>query len=306
MSDPSPAAEQKVSAVKQVELINGHLRFPTLLTGDGEPVILLHGFPDTFENWSVQLNNLAAAGYTAIAPALRGYAPSCQPGGGDYSLHAAVNDLMVFVNQLGGRVHLIGHDWGAAVGYLACSRYPESFCTFSALAVPPLGSLPQALLKVPEQIKLSAYMQFFQLPLAPEAWLRRDDLGGVERLWRRWSPGWEPGLYLENAKHTLREPGVLSAALGWYRHLPRVWRREQREVRGWLARPIEVPTQVLVGANDGCMSPRLLDHSCDPRAFPAGLSVHRIDGAGHFLHLERPETVGDYLIAHLKTGECGL
>jgi len=71
--------------MKQVELVNGDLRFPALMAGSGEPVILLHGFPDTHENWAVQINALAEAGYTAIAPALRGYAPGCQSGSGDYS-----------------------------------------------------------------------------------------------------------------------------------------------------------------------------------------------------------------------------
>jgi pimeloyl-ACP methyl ester carboxylesterase len=290
--------------MKQVEMVNGHLRFPTLLSGDGEPVILLHGFPDTHENWAVQMKLIADAGYTCLAPALRGYAPSCQPGNGDYSLHAAVDDLLVFANQLGGRVHLIGHDWGAAVGYLACARYPDTFCTFTALAIPPLKRLPQALLKVPEQIKLSGYMQFFQLPMAPEAWLKKDDFSGIDKLWQRWSPDWEPGLYLENAKHTLREPGVLPAALGWYRHLIRLWRKEQRETQEWLGMNITVPTQVLIGEQDGCMSPRLLEHTVNHGDFPGGLRVERVSGAGHFLHLERPETVADLLIAHLKRGEC--
>ncbi|MCK5887473.1 MAG: alpha/beta fold hydrolase, partial [Alcanivorax sp.] len=150
--------------MKQVELVNGDLRFPALMAGSGEPVILLHGFPDTYENWAVQINALAAAGYTAIAPALRGYAPGCQSGNDDYSLYSAVDDLMVFAAQLGGRVHLIGHDWGAAVGYMACAQAPDTFCSFSALAIPPLRRIPQALLKVPEQVLLSGYMQFFQLP----------------------------------------------------------------------------------------------------------------------------------------------
>lgn len=290
--------------MKEVELVNGHLRFPALLTGDGEPVILLHGFPDCHHNWAGIMARLAEAGYTSVAPALRGYSPSCQPGSGDYSLHAAVDDLLVFANQLGGRVHLIGHDWGAAVGYLACARYPEAFCTFNALAIPPLKRLPKALLKVPEQIKLSGYMQFFQLPVAPEVWLKRDDLGGVERLWRRWSPDWEPGEYLETARRALGEPGVLPAALSWYRHLIRLWRRQQREVQEWLALNVDVPTQVLMGERDGCMSPRLLDYTINTDDFPAGLYVERLEDAGHFLHLERPDAVADLLVRHLKRGEC--
>lgn len=290
--------------MKQVELVNGDLRFPALMAGEGEPVILLHGFPDTYENWAVQINAIAEAGYTAIAPALRGYAPSCQPGNGDYSLYAAVDDLMVFAAQLGGRVHLIGHDWGAAVGYLACAQAPETFCSFSALAIPPLRRLPQALIKVPEQVLLSGYMQFFQLPIAPERWLKRGDLSGVESLWQRWSPDWDPAMYLDNAKHTLAEPGVIPAALAWYRSLFKVWKKEHRKARAWLGRDIATPTQILIGENDGCMSPRLLEHSLVESDFTAGVELQTLAGAGHFLHLEKPEEVNRHLIRLLKSTEC--
>lgn len=290
--------------MKQVELVNGDLRFPALMAGSGEPVILLHGFPDTYENWAVQINALAEAGYTAIAPALRGYAPGCQPGNADYSLYAAVDDLMVFAAQLGGRVHLIGHDWGAAVGYMACAQAPETFCSFSALAVPPLRRIPQALLKVPEQVLLSGYMQFFQLPVAPEAWLKRGDLGGVDTLWERWSPGWEPGLYLDNAKHTLAEPGVIGASLGWYRAMFKLWKKEQRKALAWLGKNIATPTQVLIGENDGCMSPKLLDHTVVESDFSAGVELHRIANAGHFLHLEQPEVINDHLLRLLANTRC--
>lgn len=290
--------------MKQVELVNGDLRFPALMAGNGEPVILLHGFPDTYENWAVQINALADAGYTAIAPALRGYAPSCQPGNGDYSLYAAVDDLMVFAAQLGGRVHLVGHDWGAAVGYLACAQSPETFCSFSALSIPPIRRIPQALLKVPEQVLLSGYMQFFQLPLAPEAWLKRGDLDGVEALWRRWSPDWEPELYLDNAKHTLAEPGVISAALAWYRSLFKVWKKEHRKARAWLGRDIATPTQVLIGENDGCMSPKLLEHTLLESDFSGGVELQTLADAGHFLHLEQPEEVNRHLIRLLNNTRC--
>jgi len=290
--------------MKQVELVNGDLRFPALMAGNGEPVILLHGFPDTHENWAVQINALADAGYTAIAPALRGYAPSCQPGNGDYSLYAAVDDLMVFAAQLGGRVHLVGHDWGAAVGYLACAQSPETFCSFSALSIPPIRRIPQALLKVPEQVLLSGYMQFFQLPLAPEAWLKRGDLDGVEALWRRWSPDWEPELYLDNAKHTLAEPGVISAALAWYRSLFKVWKKEHRKARAWLGRDIATPTQVLIGENDGCMSPKLLEHTLLESDFSGGVELQTLADAGHFLHLEQPEEVNRHLIRLLNNTRC--
>lgn len=285
--------------MKQVELVNGDLRFPALMAGDGEPVILLHGFPDSFRNWRHQVQALADAGYLAVAPALRGYAPGCQPRDGDYSLRAAVDDVCAFAAQLGGCAHLVGHDWGAVVGYLAAARSPEQFSSLTTLAIPPLKRLPAAVLKVPEQLLLSAYMEFFQLPLVPEWTLRRNDLAGIEWLWRRWSPDWEPGEYLAEAQAMLGEPGVMSAALNWYRHLPRVWNSAHREARRWMARPIEVPAMVMVGRKDGCMSPRLLDHTIHQGDFPAGLRVEQVSGAGHFLHLERPQRINDLLLQHL-------
>ena len=285
--------------MKDVELLRGEMRFPALMAGDGTPVLLLHGFPDCYANWAPQINELAHAGYCVVAPALRGYAPSCQPADGDYSLAAAVDDIVAFAEQLGGEVHLVGHDWGAVSGYLACARSPQLFRSFTSLAIPPLRRLPRALLRVPEQWLLSSYIQFFQVPVLPEWWLRRNNFSGVETLWRRWSPEWHGGKFLDNAVATLAEPGVLSAALGWYRHLPRVWSRASRETLNWLGRPVEVPTLMLSGKRDGCMSPRLLDHTLNERDFPAGLEVEQVAAAGHFLHLERPERINPLLLAHL-------
>ena len=292
--------------MKQVELTRDALRFPALMAGEGEPVLLLHGFPDSYRNWHGQVEALAAAGYCAIAPALRGYAPSCQPADGDYSLRAAVEDVCAFASQLGGCVHLVGHDWGAVVAYLAAARSPELFRSCTMLAIPPLKRLPAALLKVPEQLLLSSYMEFFQLPLIPEWVLRRDGLAGVGWLWRRWSPAWDGGEYLEEACRTLSQPGVMSAALNWYRHLPRVWTEAHREARAWLALPVKVPTLVLVGERDGCMSPRLLEHTVRAKDFPAGVRVEKVAGAGHFLQLEKPQRVNDLLLAQLRqfAGEC--
>ena len=287
-------------SIRAVELVQNDLRFPALMAGDGEPVILLHGFPDCHHNWQHQLVALAEAGYYALAPALRGYHPDCQPADRDYSLYAAVEDLCSMARQLGGRVHLVGHDWGAAVGYLACARSPEYFASFSALAIPPLGQLPGALLKVPEQLWLSAYMEFFQLPLVPDWWLQRNNFAGVETLWQRWSPGWDGGDHLQQAKDVLAQPGVLTAALGWYRHLCRLWTSASRETLRWLRQPIEVPVQCLLGRKDGCMSARLLEHCSGNQGFPAGLKVETLAGAGHFLHLERPDRVNELLLRHLS------
>lgn len=286
--------------MKKVILKRGELQFPGLMAGDGEPVILLHGFPDCYLNWEKQIEALAAAGYCAVAPALRGYAPECQPVDGDYSTAAAVQDVCDFARQLGGKVHLIGHDWGAVVTYLAAAAEPELFHSITALAIPPLRRLPGALLRVPEQLFLSSYMELFQLPLVPEWLLQRNALSGVEWLWQHWSPDWEGGSYLDNARRELSQPNVVRSALGWYRHLPRFWTAAHRQARTWMMMPIDVPALVMIGENDRCMSRRLLEHTINKRDFPAGLRVEAVSDAGHFLHLERPEYVNELLLTHLS------
>ena len=288
------------TTLREITLDHGGLTFPALMAGDGDTVLLLHGFPDCYRNWQPQVEALAAAGFCAIAPALRGYAPGCLSPDGDYSLRAAVDDVLAFATELGGDVHLVGHDWGAVVAYLAAARSPELFASCAALAIPPIKRLPAALLRVPEQLLLSAYMEFFQLPLVPEWVLRRDDLSGVEWLWNRWSPDWDGGEYLRNAKQALGQPGVLTAALNWYRNLPRFWTEAHKQARAWLMMPVNVPTLVLMGRKDGCMSPRLLAHTLVESDFPAGLQVEDVAGAGHFLHLERPERVAELLVEHFR------
>jgi len=287
--------------IREATLVRDELRFPALVAGDGEPVLLLHGFPDCHLNWQHQLEALAGAGYFAVAPALRGYSATCQPANGDYSLRAAVEDVCAFAGQLGGRVHLVGHDWGAAAGYLASARSPELFASFTAMAIPPLRRLPGALLKVPQQLWLSSYMDFFQLPLVPEWWLLRNQGAGIERLWRRWSPDWEPGEYLTRACTVLQQPGTIGAALGWYRHLFRVWTDAHREAVGWLKRDIPVPTLVLLGQQDGCMSPGLQEHTLVPADFPAGVRLEKVAAAGHFLHLEKPDEINRLLLEYLAS-----
>lgn len=284
-----------------MELVHDNLRFPALSAGQGETVLLLHGFPDCYRNWETQVNLLAEAGYHAVAPALRGYATECLPPDGDLSLAAAVEDLFAWVEQLGEPVHLVGHDWGAVVAQLAAARNPDPFASLTSLAIPPLKRLAPALVRVPEQLVLSSYMQFFQLPRIPEWWCRRNDFAGIEFLWRRWSPDWNPQPWLDRAKQTLDEPGVLSAALGWYRHMPRIWTPAGRRALTWLRRDISVPTRFLMGRKDGCMSERLLGHTLVDEDFPAGMDVELVAGAGHFLHLERPERVTDLILEHLRS-----
>ena len=135
-----------------------------------------------------------------------------------------------------------------------------------------------------------------------EAVVARRDGAFIEKLWRDWSPGWElPADELAAVKATFAKPGVVHASLGYYRAMFDLAARDARTVRSRLARPIEVPTLALTGALDGCMDTRLHDTAMRPADFPRGLRVERIEGAGHFLHQEKPDEVNALILDWLRS-----
>ena len=104
------------------------LTFHAFDEGTGPIALCLHGFPDHARSFRHQLDVLARAGYRAIAPTLRGYEPSSQPDDGDYHMLRMAEDVVAWIDALDAdRVHLIGHDWGAVIGYAAAALAPERF-----------------------------------------------------------------------------------------------------------------------------------------------------------------------------------
>ncbi len=279
------------------------LTFSALTQGDGPLVLCLHGFPDNRRSFRLQLPALAAAGFRAVAPTLRGYEPSSQPADGDYHMVRMAEDVVGWIDDLGQeRVHLVGHDWGAVIGYAAAALAPGRLHSLTTLAIPHPGRLQkEGLRKVPSQLRNSWYMLFFQLRGIADWVVEARDWAFIEKLWRDWSPGWElPAEELASVKATLGQPGVKKAALAYYRTLLDVRSPAARETTRLLASEIRVPTLALTGALDGCMDTRLHDVAMKPEDFPAGLQVTRLDGAGHFLHQEEPDEVNRILLDWLS------
>lgn len=272
--------------------------------GQGTSVLLLHGFPDHARTFRWQLPALAEAGFHAIAPMMRGYEPSSQPAKADYRLSSLASDILAFIDDLGtGKVHLIGHDWGAVVSYLVAAMAPEKLHSLTTMAIPHPGRfVKEGWRRRPGQLLNSWYMFFFQLRGLADYVLERRDWAFLEWLWRNWSPGWElPQDELAAVKATFGQPGVKTAALSYYRAMLSL--REWEDTRSTLQQfeaKIRVPTLALTGARDGCMDTRLHDDLMVPTDFPAGLTVVRMEGAGHFLHQEYAPEVNRLLLEHLK------
>ncbi len=286
--------------IRETVVTVGDLRFPVRECGpiDGVPVLLLHGFPDSWRSFDAQLTVLAAAGYRAIAPALRGYAASAIPTDGDYfliTLAADVTDLLDAMNIP--RVHLVGHDWGAAIGWVAVATNPQRYISFTSLAIPPLGGLLQAVRRYPLQARNSWYMAFFQLRGLADRVVAARDFAFINKLWRDWSPGWNwPPEALAQVKETFRQPGVVSAALGYYRAMAEWLAAPNRRAQMLIRQPVEVPVLIMIGRRDGCMDPRLPQAAIRREQFRAGVKLEMVDDAGHFLHREQSARVSEHLL----------
>lgn len=270
---------------------------------DGPLVLCLHGFPDSPATFRHQIGPLVDAGYRVVTPTLRGYEPSSQPADGDHSLLSLATDVAGWLDDLGvERAHLIGHDWGAAVVGLTAARFPDRVSTGASLAIPPLPRIPAAVRKVPRQLLLSWYMTFFQLPAVPERALTIGDWWLLRRLWRTWSPGHTmESAEWQDLRHRFEQPGVVTSALAYYRQnaTPPIL----LGLRSTPAtEPVDLSTPMLFlhGSDDGCMDRRMFEHSIKKNDYAAGVTRVEIDGAGHFLHLERPDEVNAALLEHLK------
>jgi pimeloyl-ACP methyl ester carboxylesterase len=300
----SQAAAAGSAGIARIQLSHGQLTFTALTCGceanDGKPVVLcLHGFPDTANTFRFQMPALAAAGYRVVAPMLRGYEPLSQPSDDDYRLSSLAGDVITWLDTLGeDKVYLVGHDWGAAISYVAAALAPERFLSLVTIAVPHPARLPAAIRRLPVQLLRSWYMVFFQLRGIAEYAVERRDSALIRQLWQSWAPDlalseddWR------SLRATFSAPGVTRAMLAYYRQ-----NASPPIMLGWKQTDamrlttVPVPTLAITGADDRCIDTRLYDLVFSNRDFPAGVRVERIEEAGHFAHLEVPDRINALLI----------
>lgn len=276
--------------------------FHLIEAGDGPLALCLHGFPDHARSFVPLMRRLAAAGYRAVAPNMRGFWPTGPAPDGCYMGWATGGDAAALVEALGENraAVLVGHDWGAVAAYAAVRTAPDRFARLVAMSVPEGGRLGAAMIANAAQQKRSWYMYFFQMPLAIPA-LAAGDFALVDRLWADWSPGYAlPPEEREALIAMFRRPGVPEALLAYYRQAfnPAMVQPEWAEKAAALRDPITVPALYLHGADDGCIGAEVSEGM--DAGFAAGLERHVVADAGHFLQLEQPDTVADHILAFLE------
>lgn len=271
--------------------------FAYLETGpaDGPLALCLHGFPDSAHTFRHLLPALAGAGYHAVAPWMRGYAPTEVPSDGAYQQGALGTDACALHEALGGdhRAVLVGHDWGAFAAYCAAPFQPERWRRVVTMSIPPPAVMGQSFLRY-DQLKRSFYVFLFQTPLAEVA-LSMPELQFLERLWEEWSPGYDGTWDVAQVRAALADGPNRSAAIGYYRAMVDPSHHQPAYAAAQAAGGVPPqPTLNLHGAVDGCI---VLAPEADVAAALSPGSRHvRVEHAGHFLHLERPDEVNAHIL----------
>ena len=277
----------------------GEVRLSVTEAGDpsGEPVVLLHGFPETSHSWRHQLPALAAAGYHAVAPDLRGYGGSDRPAAVDaYAAPKLVGDVAGLIRALGHEsAHLVGHDWGGGLAWALAGTRPEMVRSLTILNAP-VGVVSARLRREdPAQRAKSWYMLLFQFPGVAETWLSQDDFANLRQfVFDDAAPGTFPEEDREILVDALRRDGALTAALNWY--------RANMPAASWLREPpdppeVTVPTLIIWGEADSNMGPVLLERSAATVTGP--LRVELLPGVSHWVPEEVPDRVNGLLVDFL-------
>jgi len=250
------------------------------MQNEGPAVILLHGFPESSIMWNPLLDAAAKEGYRVIAFDQRGYSPGARPSGiKNYEIDHLVSDVFAIADEIGfDTFHLVGHDWGAAVGWKATLDFPERVHTWTALSIPHLQVFFDALANDEEQQKRSAYMDKLRMPIVPEflfALFQNSIFESVAEVWT------EEQIVEYKSMH--RDHGALSAALNWYRAND-ADNISQIEMDNKITRP----TLFIWGSEDDVVAPHIITKQEALIDAPyRSLKLH----AGHSLMQEKEDSI---------------
>jgi len=255
--------------------------------GEGTPVLLLHGFPDSSALWRKQVPALVGAGFRAIAPDLRGFGESERPPNvEDYAIRNSFADALAILDVLElERAHVVGHDFGAGLAWALAALAPDRVDRLVVLSVGHPNCFRDPSL---EQRRRFWYQLFFQFEGLAEELLPRDDWA----FFRRWLGDAQD---LDRYIADLSRPGALVAALNWYRANSSPY-RELKERQVFPA--VAAPTLGIWSSGDAYLVEEGMVRSAGHVTGP--WRYERIDGATHWLQLDEPERVNELLLEFLR------
>jgi pimeloyl-ACP methyl ester carboxylesterase len=281
------------------------ITFEYLEAGDGPLALCMHGFPDTPFTYRHLLPALADAGFHAVAPFVRGFAPTELPPL-RHHVHTSVMvaDQIALAQALGGSEDalLVAHDWGAVGAWGALSRASDLWGRAVVINIPPFDIFGENLATY-AQIKKSFYFWYFQMQRVIEDRIRQDDFAFIRDIWGDWSPGYQADEDMGHIREALADPDHLRAALGYYwgqfdptRFGSPEWAAEQAAAWGG---DVTAPVLYLHGTNDGChgMSQEQVDRV--PQHCGPGSAAELVEGVGHFMLVERPQEINASILSWL-------
>lgn len=273
--------------------VNG-MTFHCRIDGDkeNEMVVLLHGFPESSLMWRKLMSNLSEKGFFCVAPDLRGYSPeACPKGKKNYQLDALINDVKQIAETFSkSPFHLIGHDWGAAIGWKFVYDHPSKIQSWTGMSVPHLQSFGHAIFNDPKQMKMSSYIRAFQWPWLPEMKIRKKDFAIFRRLWK-----YHDEDEIDNYLNIFRNGKQLTAALNFYRaNYSLLKSAGQKEIMG----AVSCPTLFIWGAKDPAIGRTAVSNGHDLCKGP--YEFVELD-TGHWLMQTSFDEVNEAIMKHLNT-----
>jgi epoxide hydrolase 4 len=270
------------------------LDFACDVAGEGDDVALcLHGFPESRFSWRHQLPFLAAQGWRAVAPDLRGYGQSSRPQGkAAYHIDHLVDDVVGMFDALKPRRKLlVAHDWGAVIGWVVAMRRAVDLDGLIIMNVPHPTVFGQLIKHYWPQRRKSWYVAFFQIPALPEFLLRQNRAQGIANAFLNMAvdKGQFPPDVLEVYRRNALIPGALTAMINYY--------RANLGILDEKAAPIAVPTLMLWGEEDTALDVKLTEgYGPHVRDF----TLVRFPGVSHWVQQEAPGPVNAAMLAWLQ------
>ncbi len=277
---------QGTDTIKARKIKTRGFSFDALEAGSsgGEPVLLLHGFPETSLMWTGLMPVLAKNGYHCLAPDQRGYSPGARPAGVDaYRYEELAADALTFGHELGGRFHVIGHDWGAVVGWLMLATDPSPIASFTAISIPHYKAWSHS---VYDDQGMAGYLRILNIWMTEG---KGEDFWSADQLRRTWSA--KPEEQREKIIEQMTAPGAMTAALNWYR----ASRGHKRAIEDFKIPKVNVPTLLIMGSKD--LGQRSVT---DAASLMTGSYRVVQPDAGHFIVDEKPDVVAEEILAHLR------